>query len=57
MQNFLICIEMFFFALLHRAAFSHLDYAEDESTVASEQRSLLGNVIDVSTVHGSPTTT
>jgi hypothetical protein len=46
-QNFCICIEMFFFALLHRAAFSHTDYGcEDEGTADSEQRSLLGNVID-----------
>ena len=42
-QNFLICLEMFFFALLHRAAFSHRDYTEDEN---AERTSLLGNVID-----------
>ena len=45
-QNFCICIEMFFFALLHRAAFSHTDYGEYEGAALSEQRSLLGNVID-----------
>ena len=37
---------MFFAALLHRAAFSHRDYDEDENTAASERTSLINNVID-----------
>jgi hypothetical protein len=40
-------VEMFFAALLHRAAFSHHDYEEQDSSVAaSERMSLISNVMD-----------
>lgn len=40
-------VEMFFASLLHRAAFSHLDYREDDTGVAaSERMSLISNVMD-----------
>ena len=33
LQNFLICVEMFFAALLHRQAFSHKDYSYDHGAL------------------------